>query len=136
MNNKQTAAVRLEKLRTLANQHGGVHLAKLLGFKNSSYISHVLNGRRPITERFCENVETKLGLPSGWMSREGGDGAGAALGIQRAALAAILTAVRGAAPSLTPEAEARIVTLVYMRFVESGKIDTAYVQDLVQLAEG
>jgi hypothetical protein len=123
---------RRENLKTLVNQHGSRAVAERLGLKNTSYLSHLTVGHRPITEKGARNIEEAFGLPSGWLSSPRGVQPPAPVAVDL--LAQVITAVRQLDSILPPHKEAEIVTLVYARAVESGKIDAGYVQQLVRLA--
>lgn len=60
--------IRLENLRGLIDTHrNATRLAQELGHANPSYVSHMLKGRRPLTEKTARRIEEKLNLPRGWL---------------------------------------------------------------------
>lgn len=60
-------ATRRANLQLLVNEHGNSALAALLGYSNGSYISQLLAEGRTFTEVTARSIETKRGLPVGWM---------------------------------------------------------------------
>jgi len=67
--------LRRENLRQLIRDVGSAtKLAKKLGHKNSSYITHWLSNRRPISEKAARGIEEKLLLPLGWMDFDHSNG--------------------------------------------------------------
>lgn len=60
--------IRRENLKILIRAEGEAQLlAPKLGYKNSSFVSHMATGRRRITEDSARKIETSLNLPFGWM---------------------------------------------------------------------
>ena len=65
-----TQEFRKSRLSELAKKMGGnTALAKRLGYTNGSHIGNLLNGYRPITEKFIDKTESQLRIP-GWFSEE------------------------------------------------------------------
>lgn len=61
-------AIRKANLLRVISQNGGTNaVSKLLGYKNSAFLSQMTgpNPDRKISEETCRNYETKLGLPVG-----------------------------------------------------------------------
>jgi len=61
---------RRERLEALALHMGGrAALGRALGYKDGSYINHMINGLRPITEKTIVECEALPGA-SGWFSEQ------------------------------------------------------------------
>lgn len=62
---------RRKNLAVLTEQWGGPSgLAKKLKLSGPSYISQILGGHRPITEKTARKYEAELELPPGWLDEE------------------------------------------------------------------
>ncbi|MFM7737795.1 MAG: helix-turn-helix domain-containing protein, partial [Planctomycetota bacterium] len=62
---------RVQNLRVLVGRHGGASsLAKKVQLSGPSYISQILSGVRPLTEKTARKFEAQLGLPMGWLDDE------------------------------------------------------------------
>lgn len=62
--------VRRANLRTLADRYeGAAGLGRALGYTSGSYISQMIGlvPSRPVSEAIARTVESKLGLPAGWL---------------------------------------------------------------------
>lgn len=71
MSVKTVIAIRKANLRLLLQQwEGPSTLAKKLGYAGPSYLSQIVGGHRPITEKTARDIEAKLDLPAGWMDRD------------------------------------------------------------------
>lgn len=59
---------RVQRLKDLAEEVGGMAtLARKLGYASGAYISQMIGGNRPITEKFIAKAESNLRIP-GWFS--------------------------------------------------------------------
>lgn len=68
MINDAIMSIRRERLEALAKHMGGkAALGRALGFKDGAYVSHMINGLRPITEKTVSECESLPGC-SGWFS--------------------------------------------------------------------
>lgn len=67
-NNEQ--AWRQKRLIDLAKMKGGnASLGRLLGYKDGAYVGQMIDGHRPITEKFIKKVQLMHGLTT-WFDRE------------------------------------------------------------------
>lgn len=65
--------IRRANLRRLIQEADGPsELARRLGFKNASYLSHVAgpSASKPIGEHAARHIEGALGLPAGWLDQK------------------------------------------------------------------
>lgn len=63
--------IRRKNLAVVSEQWGGPSgLAKKLELSGPSYISQMLGGHRPITEKTARKYEAELDLPPGWLDEE------------------------------------------------------------------
>lgn len=65
----QISDTRRENLRTLAEIHGSSKLAKMLGYRQPSYISQMIgpNPERTVSEKNARAYEIALQLPAGYL---------------------------------------------------------------------
>jgi len=59
----------LDLIRGIFHGHQSV-LKQLAGFTNSTYLSQMAWGKRPIDDAQARTIESKMGLPKGWMDRD------------------------------------------------------------------
>ena len=68
---KDILSRRVQNLRVLVSRHGGTSsLAKKVKLSGPSYISQILSGVRPLTEKTARKFEVQLGLAMGWLDDE------------------------------------------------------------------
>ena len=133
---KDIFATRLQNLRALLTQWGGpTSLSRKLKLSGPSYLSQVVGGNRPMTEKTARKWEQQLGLISGWFDVEH---AGLVTPqIDTALITRCITLVGHPLDEahLTVESEkfAEIANLVYQEAVRSGSIDETLVQRIVKL---
>ncbi len=128
--------VRRENLRALIRQRRGpTRLAQELGYTNGSFLSQIAGPRpiKEISEKTARTIEDKLHLPEGYLDR----GAEAAAGVlDERMLVDATREVYNQATALGLDAEkvAHAVSLVYLQARATGKVDSEFVQKLLQLA--
>lgn len=130
--------LRRDNLRTLIQQWGGpTSLAKKLGHANGSYIAQLAgpNPSREISEKVGRDVESKLGLPIGWLDHE----QSGAHPVDDEALAACVRAVAAEIRDLglkpDPDAYANLVGLAYEHTKLLGRVDEPFIKRIVRLAK-
>lgn len=134
---KDVFEVRRRNLQRLVTQHGGIStLAKLMGYTGPSYISQMMRGHRSMTERAASMLETKLGLPSGWMEREHSAServAPEALGDAGLAAIALYGAMEDTGYHLSSEKFAEVLGLVQRDLKSHGYVDSEHITVLLKL---
>lgn len=131
---------RRERLRELMRVRGGPGaLAKKLGYSSGSYLSQVAgpNPSRDITERVARAMEKLLGLPEGYLDREGDAVALPSSDVQVPLIAEIFRLVASfvddAASRPPHDKIAEVVALAYEQASSTGKVDAEYVKRLLKL---
>ncbi len=134
---KSVYEIRRENLRALMKTWGGpTSLAKKLGHSNGSYIAQLAGPHptRNVSEKGAREVESKLGLPLGWMDSEHQRAPGK---LNDKALAdcvrAVAACLRDAGLRPDPDVYATLVQLVYDRAKLTGQLDEAFVKQIVGL---
>lgn len=127
--------IRKKALALLAEQWGGpTNLAKKLNV-TPSYVSQMLSGERPITEKTALKIEEKLGLGFGWMSAshaaEGPRPVDDEL-VSRVILT-VGTLAEEAGIHLAPSKFAEVVALVYEEATRTKTIDEGYIARVLKL---
>lgn len=129
---------RRKNLRALLAQWGGPEsLAKKLGWRaGESYISQLLSGKRPITEKTARKIEKAVGLREGALDRNGEPGE-VAMDVDTALLSKAIVAVDDALKiekvRLTTEQRSRVVVKVYRESLGSKDVSEANVREIVRL---
>ena len=130
---KGTAQIRIENLKLLLVQWGGpTVLAKKLHYSGPSYLSQLLSGNRPFTEKTARTIEAALDLPMLWLDRVHSGSSD----IDPELLASVVALVQATLPAKgapAPRQLSEIITLVYEQAKESGTVDEEYVKRLVKL---
>jgi len=131
---------RRENLRKLIGQWGGpTSLSRKLGHANGSYIAQIAGPRpsREISEKTAREIESKLGLPVGWMDQDHPAG-GQQLNDQalNEVVRAVATVLRDAGLRPDPEAYGTLVQLAYDRAKLTGRLDEQHIKQLTQLLRG
>jgi plasmid maintenance system antidote protein VapI len=70
MPRKTMDTLRRENLKRLASQQTPTSIAKTMGWAGPSYVSQLINGHRPITEKTARRIEERFSLDERWMDRE------------------------------------------------------------------
>ena len=123
--------IRRDNLRKLAAQWGGVgKLAEKLGYANASFLVQMCgpNPIREVTERTARRVEETLGLPRGWLDRDGHAEPESDVVALVRAVAAVVTQT---GVTVTPEKFADLIGVIYRKM--GSKIDTDYIESVVGL---
>lgn len=134
---KDKLQVRIENLRALSAQWGGPSsLAKKLRLSGPSYISQLISGVRPITEKTARKFEQQLGLASGWLDIDH-DGSEKPSVLDDSLVTRAITLVGAAATenqiTLKPDKFGEIVSIVYAEAQRSGRLDETLVNRIVAL---
>lgn len=132
---KGPAETRIKNLRVIVAQwNGATNLSKKLGHSGPSYISQLLGGNRPLTEKTARAIEAKLDLPLGWLDREH-DGATPHFDrdLFAAVLAAVLETLDDQGSPATPRQISEIANLAYEDAARSGAVNADYIKILVGL---
>lgn len=128
--------LRRKNLRSLIKQWDGPsNLANKLHHSGPSYLSQLVSGRRPITEKTARAIEAVLELPAGWLDAD--QSAAATVRIDPTLINAVMRAVMGALEEarvhLTPNRLADLVSLVYTDAAEHGRVNETLVARVVRL---
>lgn len=130
---------RRDNLRELTRTWGGpTSLAKKLGHANGSYLAQLAGPHpsREISEKVAREMETKLGLPLGWMDSEHGGNArtldDTSLG---ECVRAVAAALRDVGHRATPDQMADLAALAYEHTKLVGRVDEAFINKLVRLTK-
>ena len=130
---KDVAPIRIENLKLLLVQWGGpTVLARKLHYSGPSYLSQLLSGNRPFTEKTARTIEATLDLPALWLDRKHS----ATTDIDPELLASVVSLVQAMLPNKgipAPRQISEVITLVYEQAKESGTVDEEYVKRLVKL---
>lgn len=131
-----TIDIRRKALALLAEQWGGpTNLAKKLDV-TPSYVSQMLAGNRPITEKAAAKIEEKLGLATGFMSTRHTESPAPAPIDDELVTRVIMTVGEHAEEAgliLAPSKFAEVVTLVYEEATRTRTIDEAYIARVLKL---
>lgn len=131
---------RRENLRRLMGEWGGpTSLSKKLGHSNGSYLAQLIgpNPSREISEKVAREMETKLGLPIGWMdASHPSDGQRLNDQALTEVVKAVATVLRDAGLRPDPDTYGTLVQLAYDRAKLTGRIDEHYIQKLTTLVRG
>lgn len=129
--------VRRGNLKVLIAQWGGpTNLAKKLGLAGPSYLSQLLSGLRPITEKFASKTEVALELPTGWISAEQKEKAMPAA-VDHSLVAKVAELIGAILEEeklqVAPTKFSDLVVMVYEDAVTSGSPNECFIKQLVKL---
>lgn len=134
---KSVYDTRRENMRNLVHQWGGpTSFAKKLGHSNGSYVAQLAgpNPSREISEKVARDMETKLGLPIGWLDQEHpSNGRQVDDATLSACVRAVAAALRDAKANPSPDVYANLVGLAYEHARLTGRVDEPFIQKLVEL---
>jgi hypothetical protein len=134
---KSVYDMRRDNLRSLMTQWGGpTSLAKKLGHSNGSYIAQLVgpNPSREISEKVARDMETRLGLPIGWLDQEhAGNGRQVDDAALSACVRAVAAALRDAGHNPSPDVYANLVSLAYEHAKLTGRVDEPFIIKLIGL---
>jgi hypothetical protein len=129
--------VRRAKLRSLIAQWGGPSpLAKKLKLSGPSYLSQLLSGHRPITEKTARQFENELGLPPGWMDDErhtNGKPATVDDDLVTRVVLLVGAALEEAKLTVKPAKFADLVAMAYDEAIRTGELSEMFVKRLINL---
>lgn len=129
--------LRVKNLRELTLQWGGPSsIAKKLKISGPSYISQLISGHRPLTEKSVRRFEKELGLPVGWFDKDH-DNPTPATPLDDSLVTRVIVLVATVANeqgvAIRPEQLAEVVSLVYGEAQRSGRLDEQLVNRIVSL---
>jgi hypothetical protein len=132
-----TLHTRRMNLRTLVHQWGGpTSLAKKLRLSGPSYVSQLLSGSRPITEKTARKFEGQLGLAAGWLDADH-DGHQGSQTLDTTMITRVITLVATLVSersvTVSPGQMAEITSIVYDDAVARGRLDDALAGRIVGL---
>lgn len=133
--------IRLANLKSLIVQWGGpTSLAKKLEFSGPSFLSQMVGGIRPLTEKTARKIEQKLGLAPGWMDQDhdtsGNTVRAAAIddSLITKTVSLVGAKLQESNIQVRPDKFAELVSLAYGEACRSGgNLDENFVGRLVQL---
>lgn len=129
--------LRRKNLKALVQQwEGPTNLAKKLGYAGPSYVSQMVSGNRPITEKTARHMEAKAGLPAGWFDTAHANGPTARpASVDTRLISSVVSTVGSlleeAGLHLHPNKFAELVAMVYEEAAKTGHVDEQYVQRLI-----
>lgn len=134
---KDVTDLRVLNLRTLSAQWGGPSsLAKKLKLSGPSYISQLIGGTRPITEKTARKFEQQLGLAAGWLDQDH-DGGGKPAKLDDTLITKAITlvgvTVNETGVTVRPDQFSEIVSIVYGEAQRSGRLDEGLIRRIVHL---
>lgn len=131
--------IRRTNLRGLITQWGGpTTLARKLRLSGPSYLSQLIAGHRPITEKTARKFEETLGLPARWLDDSRPPSAKPATIDDRLVTRAVLlvgAALEEAKVSLKPSKFADLVSMAYDEAVRTGELNEDFVKRLINLTK-
>lgn len=132
-----TMDVRRANLRLLIAQWGGPStLAKKLRLSGPSYLSQLVGGHRPVTEKTARQFESALDLPLGWLDDErhsNGKPARVDDDLVTRVVMLVGAALEDAKLTVKPAKFADLVAMAYEEAVRTGELGEQYVKRLVKL---
>ena len=131
---KGVTETRIENLKLLLVQWGGpTVLAKKLHYSGPSYLSQLLSGNRPFTEKTARTIEVSLDLPALWLDRPHNGSSDIDPDLLSSVVALVQASLPHKGPSPAPHQMSEIIILVYEQAKELGTVDEEYVKRLVRL---
>lgn len=135
---KDVATLRVANLRLLVEQWGGpTTLAKKLQLSGPSYLSQLVGGNRPLTEKTARTWEAKLDLSIGWFDTDHAEEVARADDVSQPliskAIMAVGAALEDAQTTVNSRKFAELVSLVYEQAKRNGGVDEGYVNRLIRL---
>lgn len=131
--------LRRENLRELSRTWGGpTSLAKKLGHSNGSYLAQLAGPHpsRDISEKSAREMETKLGLPLGWLDQEhNGNARPLDDSVLSDCVRAVAAALRDAGHRATPDQMADLAALAYEHTKLTGRVDESFITKIVRLTK-
>lgn len=133
--------IRKKNLKVLVAQWDGpTNLSKQLGYTSGSYVSQMLSGNRPITEKKARQIEAKLNLEINWLDTVHSNGTSTRpVALDTADLARIITVLttllEEASVRMPPAKFAELVAMVYEDARERGRIDEKFINRVIGLVK-
>ena len=132
--------IRKRNFKALVTQwNGPTNLARELGYNGPSYVSQMVSGNRPITEKTARQIEGKLKLTPGVLDR---DSSLSAKGARPAAvdtqmisriISLVTTTLEESGVRLQPAKFAELVAMVYEDASERGHADEKLINRVIGL---
>lgn len=134
-----TTTNRRANLRLLIAQWDGpTPLAKKLGLSGPSYLSQLVSGHRPITEKTARQFEESLDLPLGWLDDER-HASGKPVKVDDDLVTRVVMLVGAALEesktAVKPAKFADLVAMAYEEAVRAGELSEQYVKRLIKLTK-
>ena len=130
---KDVTRFRIENLKVLLVQWGGpTVLARKLQYSGPSYLSQLLSGNRPFTEKTARTIEAALDLPNLWLDRPHN----MTTDIDPDLLSDVVAKVSAALPpkaTIAPRQVSEVIAMVYENAKATGQVDEDYIQRLIRL---
>lgn len=124
--------VRRDSLKALTEREGGTSgLAKRMGWKGPSYVSQLINGHRPISEKTARGIEKKFRLQEGWMDLPHEPSADDS--IPAKLMLELADALQQAGVDVGPGRLARAVIMLMPEASRTGRVDPAKIKEMVEL---
>ncbi len=127
---------RRENLRSIIRTWGGSSsLAKKLGHSNGSYLAQLAGPHptRDVSEKVAREIERKLGLALGWMDDDHPGGGRVDDSALTDCVRAVAACLRDSGHRPDPDTYATLVQLVYDNQKLTGRMDEAFVKQLMRL---
>lgn len=132
-----TAETRRRNLKLLADQwNGPTNLAKKLKWSGPSYVTQLVNGHRPITEKTARRVEEILDLSANWLDTPHDGRAPPTLDAEllAATMAMVLAECEARDNPASPKQISEIVNLAYENAkATGGRPDLDYIKALLNI---
>lgn len=131
--------IRKKNLKALVQQwEGPTNLAKKLGYTGPSYVSQMVSGNRPITEKTARAIEGKAGLPAGYLDTVHPNGPTVRTAAVDTTLIAKVVSTVGtlldeAGVHMAPPKFAELVSMVYEEAMRTGAVDEQFIQRIIKL---
>lgn len=127
---------RRDNLRELMRTWGGpTSLAKKLGHANGSYLAQLAGPHpsRELSEKTAREMESKLGLPLGWLDGEHGQAKPMDDEALSQCVRAVAAALRDAGQRPDPDTYAKLMTLAYEHAKLVGRVDEPFIVKIIGL---
>lgn len=132
---KDVRDLRRENLRKLIGENGGVLAMGLkLGYADGSFLSQVAgpNPRREVSEGIARSIESKLGMPAGWLDAQHVD-ANFSQELMLECMTAVTEAIQAAGKEVKPQIMREVVGMAFDQAKVSGHIDRDFIRKLAHL---
>lgn len=135
---REITEVRRASLRVLIAQWGGpTSLAKKLKLSGPSYLSQLVSGERPITEKTARKIEGGLDLSDGWMDEDHEENKAKPAPIDTQLVTKVVklvgAALEEAKMQVPPSKFADLVAMVYEETLRYGQPSEEFIKRLIKL---